>query len=83
MQTDRHEQSSVELDHRESDGIVVSLLWDVAENVVTVAASDERTGEAFEVVVPPDRALDAFRHPYAYDAWLRRADDDGAELLAA
>jgi hypothetical protein len=58
----------LELDRREGDGIAVSLLWRKAANIVSVAVYDERTGEDFELVVAPDRALDAFRHPYAYAA---------------
>jgi hypothetical protein len=58
----------LELDRREGDGISVSLLWRKDGNVVSVAVFDERTAEEFEVVVRPDRALDAFRHPYAYAA---------------
>lgn len=58
----------LELDRREGDGISVSLLWRKAGNVVSVAVRDERTFEEFELVVAPDRALDAFRHPFAYAA---------------
>jgi hypothetical protein len=58
----------LELDRREGDGIVVSLLWRKDGNVVSVAVTDDRSGEDFELVVPPDRALDAFHHPYAYAA---------------
>lgn len=58
----------LELDRRDGDGIVVSLLWRKAGNVVSVCVCDERTGDDFEFLVPPDRALDAFRHPYAYAA---------------
>ena len=58
----------LELDRREGDGITVSLLWREAPNIVSVTVFDERTSEDFEFVVQPDRALDAFRHPYAYAA---------------
>jgi hypothetical protein len=61
-------QGPVELDRREGDGVVVSLLWRRDGNVVSVAVSDERSGEDFELVVEPERALDAFHHPYAYAA---------------
>jgi hypothetical protein len=61
-------QIPLELDSREGDGITVSLLWRKQTNVVTVALFDQRTAEEFEVVVSPDRALDAFHHPYAYAA---------------
>jgi hypothetical protein len=35
---------------------------------VTVAVEDERLGDRFQIAVPPDRALDAFYHPFAYAA---------------
>jgi hypothetical protein len=31
-----------------------------------VSVADERTGEAFELRVAQERALDAFYHPFAY-----------------
>ena len=64
-----------ELDHRVNDGIDVSLLWNARTNQIAVAVRDERSGEAFEVCVAGGRALDAFRHPYAYAhaAPIRRA----------
>jgi hypothetical protein len=69
MQTDRV-ITAHELDSRESDGIHVQLLWLPSEDHVIVAVSDSRTGTAFVVGVDDrGRALDAFRHPYAYAAW--------------
>jgi hypothetical protein len=65
----------LELDHREGDGIAVSLLWHKHLNAVSIAVRDDRTGDELAYVVPPDRALDAFHHPYAYAA--------GQGLLAA
>jgi len=61
-------QIPIELDRRENDGIAVSLLWRKDGNVVSVAVTDDRTGTDFELVVPADRARDAFHHPYAYAA---------------
>jgi hypothetical protein len=57
-----------ELAAREADGIHVLLLWHPRRNSVSVAVEDARAGEVFELPVPPDRALDAFYHPYAYAA---------------
>jgi hypothetical protein len=57
-----------ELASRDSDGVHVLLLWHPAENAVTVSVEDARFGESFHVSVAPDRALDAFYHPYAYAA---------------
>lgn len=55
-----------ELAQREIDGIVVRLLWDALNNSVIVKYRDSRTGDAFDVQVPRNRALDAFNHPNAY-----------------
>jgi hypothetical protein len=57
-----------ELATRESDGIHVLLLWDPDENARTVSVEDERVGDRFQLAVAPDRALDAFYHPFAYAA---------------
>jgi hypothetical protein len=57
-----------ELDHRSADGIEISLLWSRMTNQLMVAVADSRSGESFEVQAPADRALDVFRHPFAYAA---------------
>jgi hypothetical protein len=57
-----------ELATRESDGIHVVLLWDPSDNVLTVSVEDSRVGDRFQLAVAPDRALDAFHHPFAYAA---------------
>jgi hypothetical protein len=57
-----------ELDARESDGISVRLLWHPRENAVTVSVEDPRVGDCFQLAVTPERALDAFQHPFAYAA---------------
>ncbi len=58
-----------ELDGRITDGIHVRLLWNPRDDRVSVAVSDTKTGDAFELPVRDgDRALDVFRHPYAYAA---------------
>ena len=62
-----------ELDHRESDGIEVRLLWRPHDDTAVVAVSDSRTGDSFAIEVRDgERALDVFHHPYAY-AGSRRA----------
>jgi hypothetical protein len=55
-----------ELDHRSADGIEVSLLWSRLTNQLMVAVADSRSGESFEVPAPAEKALDVFRHPFAY-----------------
>ena len=57
-----------ELASRDNDGVHVLLLWHPGANAVTVSVEDARFGESFHVSVAPDRALDAFYHPYAYAA---------------
>jgi hypothetical protein len=57
-----------ELAARESDGINVLLLWNPRENALTVEVEDARIGDGFQLAVAPERALDAFYHPYAYAA---------------
>jgi hypothetical protein len=60
--------SARELAARESDGIHVLLLWHQDENALTVSVEDARVGDRFQLAVAPDRALDAFYHPFAYAA---------------
>ena len=50
------------------DGIHVQLLWHPGENALTVSVEDARIGDRFQLAVSPDRALDAFYHPFAYVA---------------
>ncbi len=54
-----------ELDRRSGDGIDVRLLLDPDTNRVVVAVVDQRG--RFRMTVDASDALDAFRHPYAYD----------------
>jgi hypothetical protein len=57
-----------ELAARENDGIQVLLLWHQDQNALTVSVEDSRVGDSFQLAVAPDRALDAFYHPFAYAA---------------
>jgi hypothetical protein len=59
---------ALELAARESDGIHVFMLWNPGDDAVTVTVEDARVGDRFQLVVAPDRALDAFYHPFAYAA---------------
>jgi len=56
----------VELDFRSSGQLEVSLLWNQLDGTLFVQIIDWETDEAFTVQTPPDRALDTFRHPFAY-----------------
>lgn len=55
-----------ELDHRNANGIDVTLLWDSRTNSVSIAVEDERAGESLEFMVDGADVLEAFHHPYAY-----------------
>ena len=57
-----------ELAARESDGIQVVLLWHPDADALTVSVEDARVGDHFQLAVAPDRALDAFYHPFTYAA---------------
>jgi hypothetical protein len=57
-----------ELAAREGDGICVRLLWHPGDDALTVSVDDARAGDRLEIAVAPDRALDAFYHPFAYAA---------------
>jgi hypothetical protein len=57
-----------ELAVRDSDGINVLLLWHPGRDALTVSVEDARLGESFQLAVAPERALDAFYHPFAYAA---------------
>lgn len=57
-----------ELAARESNGISVLLLWHPREDAITVSVADDRRGDHFRIAVAPNRALDAFYHPFAYAA---------------
>ena len=63
-----------ELDHRKSDGIAVTLLWNARTKAVYVSVVEERSGASFQFDVPPADALDAFHHPYAYAAYGHHDD---------
>jgi hypothetical protein len=58
-----------ELDHRSTDGIDVSLLWNRSDGELVVLLCDTKADEVLELEAAPDRALDVFHHPYAYAAF--------------
>jgi hypothetical protein len=61
-------QQTRELASRDGDGVHVLLLWHPRENALTVWVEDVHVGDRFNIAVAPDRALDAFYHPFAYAA---------------
>ena len=63
-----------ELDQRVSGTAEVLLLWHPEIDRVEVSVHDLATGAGFRIHVPPGSAIDAFYHPYAYEA--RRENPD-------
>ena len=55
-----------ELAQRQNDGIEVTLLWSRDDDSVAVHVRHLRTGKTAELTVEPDRALEAYYHPFAY-----------------
>jgi hypothetical protein len=67
--TDSNQTGTRELHRRVNDGILVRHLWTVQDDRLWVAVADSKTGETFGVEVRDrTRALEVFRHPYAYAA---------------
>jgi hypothetical protein len=67
MHTQENSQPPLrELDRRESNGIIVTLLWNPSIERVSVAVQDTLAGDSFAFEVPGREALAAFHHPYAY-----------------
>jgi hypothetical protein len=55
-----------ELDHRENDGISVTLWWITPEDTLMVSVHDNKTHEDFTLNdIPRDKAREYFIHPYA------------------
>lgn len=55
-----------ELDERASSGTRVRLLWRQGTRQLWVEVREPGMDQALAILVPPERALDAFHHPYAY-----------------
>jgi hypothetical protein len=55
-----------ELDHRCNGGIDVRLFWEAQTNRVSLALTNEHSGESLSFEVDPSEALAAFYHPYVY-----------------
>jgi hypothetical protein len=61
--------SRTELASRETNGVVVRLLWNRLKSLVFVAVDDAANDDYFELVLgEDDQALDVFHHPFAYAA---------------
>jgi hypothetical protein len=56
-----------EIDHRYNDGIDVWLHWRPEDDRAVVSVADAKSGDSFTIdVLPGQRALDVFHHPYVY-----------------
>ena len=55
-----------ELARRVSGGIVIALYWSATDNRTSIEVWQPESGETLAFDVPPDRALDAFYHPFAH-----------------
>ncbi|MGH3136251.1 MAG: hypothetical protein ACRDPV_07145 [Gaiellaceae bacterium] len=60
-----------ELDHRNSNGIDVTLSWCPDEDLLIVTVLDD-AGDSFELVVEAHEAIEVSHHPYAYAAFRGR-----------
>jgi hypothetical protein len=56
----------LELDARHGGGIDVELFWDPRTQGLSVVAHDAATDETVTIYVEADKALEVFRHPFAY-----------------
>ena len=66
------------LHERKSSDLHVTLLWNSRTDRIHVTVRDEQTGDEFIVVPDPADALEAFYHPFCFDA---AAEVDGAPEL--
>ena len=55
-----------ELAERSSNGTRVRLLWRQGTRHLWVEVREPATDHSLAIPIPPERALDAFYHPYAY-----------------
>jgi hypothetical protein len=56
------------LHERKSSDLLVTLLWNSRTDRIHVSVRDEQTGDEFIVVPDPADALEAFYHPFCFDA---------------
>jgi hypothetical protein len=68
-----------ELDARTNDGIDVRLLWSPADGALLLQVDDAELQTRLVLPVPPDEALFAFHHPFAFAGTANRTDRVPAE----
>ena len=66
--TDDGSPTRIELAHRSSSGLDVTLVWirDQGVDETLVCVSDTQDGAYFEIPTEPYLALEVFEHPFAY-----------------
>ena len=67
-----------ELAHRVNGGLDITLYWRAHDNSTSIDIYQPTTGETISFAVRPDRALEAFHHPFAH-----LADEDDSAASAA
>jgi hypothetical protein len=72
-QLDESVEPRRELARRVSGGIEVALYWSPRDDSTTVEIWDAASEEAIVFAAPPERALEAFYHPFAH---LARSFDE-------
>ena len=55
-----------ELAHRSGSGFEVALLWDAADNTISIEVRHIASEETLRFNVPNELALDAFYHPFVH-----------------
>ena len=55
-----------ELAHRVDGGLEVTLSWNAADNSTSIELRHVASETRLRFAVPPDQALDAFRHPLVH-----------------
>ena len=55
-----------ELAARASGGLEITLYWNPADDSISVEVYEASIDETITILVAPDRALEAFHHPFAY-----------------
>lgn len=55
-----------ELAHRSAGGLEITLYWDAEDDSTSLEIFDATTETTLHFAVARERALDAFRHPFAH-----------------
>ena len=55
-----------ELASRVTGGLEITLYWEAHDNTTSIEVHQRATAETIAFPVAPDRALDAFHHPFAH-----------------